>query len=138
MYRSKYDSAQGVSLAQLLKTSLVRPWVLLFREPIVLLLSIYMAIIYGVLYMLFGAFPIVFQQGRGWSPGIGGLVSSTVVDWACCVVSCGTGPWGTKSVFSAGKTSRCRTDGVQCMLPRGPALGVPTPPGVRPATVSRC
>jgi hypothetical protein len=23
--------------------------------------------------MLFGAFPIVFQQTRGWSPGIGGL-----------------------------------------------------------------
>jgi hypothetical protein len=23
--------------------------------------------------MLFGAFPIVYQQGRGWSPGIGGL-----------------------------------------------------------------
>lgn len=23
--------------------------------------------------MLFGAFPIVFQQGRGWSPGVGGL-----------------------------------------------------------------
>jgi ABC-type uncharacterized transport system permease subunit len=23
--------------------------------------------------MLFGAFPIVFQQERGWSPGIGGL-----------------------------------------------------------------
>jgi len=23
--------------------------------------------------MLFGAFPIVYQQGRHWSPGIGGL-----------------------------------------------------------------
>jgi hypothetical protein len=46
---------------------------LLFREPIVLLLSIYMAIIYGTLYMMFAAFPIVFQQQRGWSPGIGGL-----------------------------------------------------------------
>ena len=23
--------------------------------------------------LLFGAFPIVFQQERGWSPGIGGL-----------------------------------------------------------------
>lgn len=23
--------------------------------------------------MLFGAFPVVFQQERGWSPGIGGL-----------------------------------------------------------------
>jgi len=46
---------------------------LLFREPIVFLLSVYMAIIYGTLYMLFSAFPVVFQEGRGWSQGIGGL-----------------------------------------------------------------
>jgi hypothetical protein len=32
-----------------------------------------MAIIYGTLYMLFGAYPIVYQQGRGWSAGISGL-----------------------------------------------------------------
>ncbi|KAM0330690.1 hypothetical protein ACHAQA_003642 [Verticillium albo-atrum] len=61
------------SLADSFKIALSRPWILLFTEPIVLLLSIYMAIIYGTLYMLFAAFPIVFQQGRGWSTGIGGL-----------------------------------------------------------------
>jgi multidrug resistance protein len=59
--------------AQAFKTALARPWALLFTEPIVLLISIYMAIIYGTLYMLFGAFPIVFQQNRGWSQGISGL-----------------------------------------------------------------
>jgi len=32
-----------------------------------------MAIVYGTLYMMFGAFPIVYQEGRGWSEGIGGL-----------------------------------------------------------------
>lgn len=55
------------------KIALSRPWILLFKEPIVFLISIYMAIIYGTLYMCFAAFPIVFQVGRGWSPGIGGL-----------------------------------------------------------------
>lgn len=39
----------------------------------VLLFSIYMSIIYGTLYMLFAAYPIVFQEGRGWSEGVGGL-----------------------------------------------------------------
>ncbi|KAA8567583.1 hypothetical protein EYC84_008058 [Monilinia fructicola] len=34
---------------------------------------LYMAIIYGTLYMMFGAFPIVYQVERGWSAGIGGL-----------------------------------------------------------------
>jgi len=74
VYVSKADAEQGkTSAGQAFKTALSRPWVLLFREPIVLLLSVYMAIIYGTLYMLFSAFPIVYQQGRGWSPGIGGL-----------------------------------------------------------------
>ncbi|GIL79696.1 hypothetical protein Vretimale_12271 [Volvox reticuliferus] len=73
VYRSKYDGTVDIHLGQLLKASLIRPWALLFREPIVMLLSIYMAIIYGILYMLFAAFPLVFQRARGWSPGIGGL-----------------------------------------------------------------
>ncbi|KAE8307128.1 major facilitator superfamily domain-containing protein [Aspergillus transmontanensis] len=33
----------------------------------------YVAIVYGVLYLCFVAYPIAFQQERGWSPGIGGL-----------------------------------------------------------------
>ncbi|KAL1585222.1 hypothetical protein WHR41_05866 [Cladosporium halotolerans] len=74
VYKSRGDVDQGpTTFGQVFKTSLSRPWILLFREPIVLLISIYMAIIYGTLYMLFGAFPIVYQQNRGWSPGIGGL-----------------------------------------------------------------
>lgn len=74
VYRSKMEIEHGKkTVAQEYKIALSRPWILLFREPIVLLLSIYMAIIYGTLYMMFAAFPIVYQQQRGWSPGIGGL-----------------------------------------------------------------
>ena len=75
LYRTKMDMEQegGVSLGRMFAKALLRPWVLLFREPIVLLLSIYIAIIYGALFMMFAAFPIVYQQGRGWNQGIGGL-----------------------------------------------------------------
>ncbi|DAA73627.1 TPA_exp: putative MFS multidrug transporter [Trichophyton benhamiae CBS 112371] len=74
VYASRMDVEQGkLSIGQAFKTALMRPWILLFREPIVLLLSTYMAIVYGTLYMLFSAFPVVYQQHRGWSPGIGGL-----------------------------------------------------------------
>ncbi|KAK1984807.1 major facilitator superfamily transporter [Colletotrichum cereale] len=73
-YISKYEDHQPrKTVAQQFKVALSRPWILLFKEPIVLLTAIYMAIIYGTLYMLFAAFPIVFQRGRGWSPGVGGL-----------------------------------------------------------------
>lgn len=74
VYRSRTDIDQGkVSLGEAFSTGLKRPWILLFCEPIVLLLSLYHAIIYGILYMLFGAFPIVYRQGRGWNEGISGL-----------------------------------------------------------------
>ena len=75
VYRSQFDISRGSppKLSKSLDIALSRPWVLLIREPIVLLLSIYMAIIYGTLYMMFAAFPIVFQEERGWSEGIGGL-----------------------------------------------------------------
>ncbi|RCI17186.1 hypothetical protein L249_2162 [Ophiocordyceps polyrhachis-furcata BCC 54312] len=74
VYLSKLDAGRPrTSVAAQFKIALSRPWLLLFREPIVLLTALYMAIIYGTLYMCFAAFPIVFQQGRGWAPGIGGL-----------------------------------------------------------------
>ncbi|PWY83605.1 bicyclomycin resistance protein [Aspergillus heteromorphus CBS 117.55] len=74
VYRSKVELDKGkVSLDRLLKTSMLRPWVLLFREPIVLLFALYIAIVYGTLYMFFSAFPIVFEDVRGWNPGVGGL-----------------------------------------------------------------
>ncbi|KAF4487971.1 hypothetical protein FAGAP_11182 [Fusarium agapanthi] len=74
VYISSIQLKQGkVSLRSAISTSLLRPWILLFKEPIVLLLSIYMAIIYGNLYLFFAAFPVVFEQARGWSQGIEGL-----------------------------------------------------------------
>jgi multidrug resistance protein len=74
VYVSILEKRQGkVTAKAAFRKAIIRPWQLLFREPIVLLLSIYMAIIYGTLYMLFGAFPVVFQEKRGWSQGVGGL-----------------------------------------------------------------
>ncbi|TGO30536.1 hypothetical protein BPAE_0005g01320 [Botrytis paeoniae] len=74
VYKSKMEVDNGSkSLSAEFKTALSRPWILLFTEPIVFLLSLYLAIIYGTLYMMFGAFPIVYQVERGWSAGVGGL-----------------------------------------------------------------
>lgn len=48
------------SMVELYRVSLLRPW-RMFCEPIVLLFSIYVAILYGILYLLFVAFPIIFE-----------------------------------------------------------------------------
>lgn len=74
VYKTQLEvEGKGVSAEKVLRTALFLPWVLLFSEPIVLFLSIYTAIVYGTLYMLFGAYPVVFQLERGWSAGTGGL-----------------------------------------------------------------
>ncbi|KAL8704901.1 MAG: hypothetical protein Q9201_001969 [Fulgogasparrea decipioides] len=62
-----------VDFRELVTKNFSRPLRLLFTEPIVLLLSIYMAFIYGLLYLFLTAYPIVFQQIHGFSPGVGGL-----------------------------------------------------------------
>ena len=74
VFQSRMDRAKGVkSTGELLRTSMVRPFLLLFSETIVSILSLYMAIIFGAMYMMFAEFPIVFQQGFGLSPGFSGL-----------------------------------------------------------------
>jgi len=62
-----------IDFRELITKNFSRPMRLLFTEPIVLLLSIYMAFIYGLLYLFMTAYPIVFQRIHGMSGGIGGL-----------------------------------------------------------------
>ncbi|KKK11966.1 putative MFS multidrug transporter [Aspergillus rambellii] len=68
---SRYD--QKISLIELLKVNLTRPFVMAVAEPICIFWNIYIAIVYGILYLGFTAYPIVFREIRGWSLGISGL-----------------------------------------------------------------
>ena len=52
---------------------LFRPFAMLIQEPILLLITIYLALIYGILYLFFEAYPISFQEERGWNNGVGAL-----------------------------------------------------------------
>lgn len=72
VYRFRGDAAKPLEVGPLFRAALLRPWRFLL-EPIVFILSVYIAIIYGTLYLNFAAYPIVFQQGRGWSGGQQGL-----------------------------------------------------------------
>ncbi|KAI0078162.1 MFS general substrate transporter [Panus rudis PR-1116 ss-1] len=72
-YVSKMDHEHHKSFSALMRVSMTRPFLFLATEPIVLLISIYIAIAYAILYSFFAAFPIVFQEHRGFSTGQGGL-----------------------------------------------------------------
>lgn len=85
VYRSKVDMEQGRRpMTKILSVALSRPWVLLFCEPIVLLLSLYLAIVYGTLYMFLAAYPIVFGEVRGWDEGTTGLTFLGVMIGILC------------------------------------------------------
>lgn len=62
-----------VDFRELVTKNFSRPLRLLVTEPIVLLLSIYMAFIYGLLYLFLTAYPIVFQKIHHFNQGVGGL-----------------------------------------------------------------
>ncbi|PYI15465.1 putative MFS multidrug transporter [Aspergillus violaceofuscus CBS 115571] len=83
---TRYDV--GESLCGRLRTGFGRPFVMLFTEPICIFWDIYVALIYGVLYLCFVAFPIAFQTERGWSPGIGGLAFVGIGVGVLIVIAC--------------------------------------------------
>lgn len=62
-----------VDLRELVTKNLSRPLRLLFTEPVVLALTVYMSFIYGLLYLFLTAYPLVFQGVHGMNAGIGGL-----------------------------------------------------------------
>ncbi|KAK6582547.1 hypothetical protein PZA11_004955 [Diplocarpon coronariae] len=67
----RYD--QRLSFFEILKINLSRPFILSFTEPILWFWNAYVAIIYGILYLCFIAYPLVYTRLRGWSLGMTGL-----------------------------------------------------------------
>ncbi|KHN97770.1 major facilitator superfamily [Metarhizium album ARSEF 1941] len=62
-----------VDFTELIQKNFSRPMRLLFTEPLILALSIYMSFIYGILYLFLTAYPLIFVGVHGFSPGQGGL-----------------------------------------------------------------
>lgn len=65
--------ARSITFGNIAMTILVRPFVLNFTEPMVFLLNLYLALIYGLLYVWFESFAIVFIQIYGFNIGQEGL-----------------------------------------------------------------
>ncbi|ABN67308.1 Synaptic vesicle transporter SVOP [Scheffersomyces stipitis CBS 6054] len=71
-YRS-FNELKIRSFSEVAKSSLLRPFVLL-NELIVFLMTLYMSVVYGLLYMFFFAYPMVFQEGKGFSASLTGVM----------------------------------------------------------------
>lgn len=68
---SKMD--RGLTSRQLFLRAIIRPIKLLLLSPIVLLLSLLCAFVFGLLFLLFTTFPAVFEEQYHFSTGISGL-----------------------------------------------------------------
>jgi len=64
-YWSRYDVRVG--FLELMRVNLSRPFIMAVKEPICIFWNTYIGIIYGILYLCFVAYPIVYTEGRGWS-----------------------------------------------------------------------
>lgn len=71
-YRSKLDD--GKQPKELFTRAIVRPTKLLFLSPICSLMSLYLSLVYGTLYVLFTTFTFVFKENYGFSSSTVGLV----------------------------------------------------------------
>ncbi|KAH8422814.1 MFS transporter [Aspergillus melleus] len=83
---SRYD--QKTSLGEMLKVNLGRPFVMAVTEPICIFWNIYIAIVYGILYLCFTAYPIVFRDIRGWSLGLSGLAFLGIGTGCLITIAC--------------------------------------------------
>lgn len=63
--RSKLDI--GLTPRELFLRAIVRPSKMLIMSPIVLMMSLYMAVAYGIMYLLFTTFTFVFTKNYGFS-----------------------------------------------------------------------
>ncbi|KIJ54461.1 hypothetical protein M422DRAFT_73490 [Sphaerobolus stellatus SS14] len=78
----KYRSLQElerIPTSEVLKISLLRPLIMMVSEPIILFMSFYLSFIYGLLYLLFFAFPIAFSEIRGFSEGMTGVTFVSIM-----------------------------------------------------------
>ena len=62
-----------VDVKSIITKELSRPLKMLLTEPMVTCVAFYASFVYAILYLTLQVFPIVFQEGRKWSPVVGSL-----------------------------------------------------------------
>ncbi|ESK92459.1 mfs polyamine transporter [Moniliophthora roreri MCA 2997] len=73
------EELESPPFKEMMKTALSRPLVMLFTEPILAFMTIYLSFVYSILYLLFFAFPIAFEEVRGFGMGMTGVTFVSVM-----------------------------------------------------------
>ncbi|KAK3069760.1 GTPase-activating protein [Teratosphaeriaceae sp. CCFEE 6253] len=78
--------AQQMTGREILNMCLIHPFTLSFTEPMLFFLNLYLALIYGLLYLWFESFPIVFIEIHGFTLGQSGLAFIGILAGALVVI----------------------------------------------------
>ncbi|RDW63791.1 MFS multidrug transporter [Coleophoma cylindrospora] len=70
----KSKLAHTLTPRQVLVQALGRPTILLLRSPVLLVISLYVSLVFGLMYLLFTTFPDVFEGQYGFNTSTSGLV----------------------------------------------------------------
>ncbi|KAH9478677.1 Major facilitator superfamily multidrug transporter NAG4 [Psilocybe cubensis] len=73
------EELEKLPFSETLQIALVRPFLMLVQEPIVIFMSCYLSFVYSLLYLLFFAFPIAFLEIRGFSEGMTGITFISIM-----------------------------------------------------------
>lgn len=70
--RAKFDESP-INFKNIVTRYLGRPFIMFALEPILLLITLYISFIYGIIYLLFEAYPVSFREERGYNLGVSAL-----------------------------------------------------------------
>ncbi|EEB06985.2 spermidine family transporter [Schizosaccharomyces japonicus yFS275] len=95
---------ETMTLSFVVRNYFMIPLRLLFTEPIVLLLTLYMSFVYGILYLLLEAYPIIFSETHHFIQGVSSLPYIGLVIGVFCgsFMTVQFEPWYFRQVIKAG------------------------------------
>ena len=73
-YHADLDKKQESGVKAVLQRTVLKPFIMFFQEPMLAVITLYMSLVYGVVYLLFEAIPIVFSRTHHLNAGLSGCV----------------------------------------------------------------
>ncbi|KAG5356440.1 Polyamine transporter 1 [Yarrowia sp. B02] len=84
-----------LDLAEIVNRNVLRPVKMLFTEPTLFLVTLFVAFLYGIMYMALGVYPIIFAEGYGMHQGVAMLtyIGLVIGEAIGCIISMGFEPF---------------------------------------------
>ncbi|PWN91771.1 MFS general substrate transporter [Acaromyces ingoldii] len=92
----------SLSISQRYAIALKRPFVFMFTEPVIIIVGLYTALLYGLLYGTLAAFPVVWQEIRGRSPEYASLTYLSILGGftlGALIIGCFLQDWQFKRAY---------------------------------------